>query len=929
MRPTPGSILILAIMSLSTVVVPATAQVPIPMQEQIEVYRSLPPAQQQSLIRELQRQLPPAQRESVISMLMEQSGQSTPARDSVETEIDPGALAADIASGVERGSSGGGRLRAGDTLVIEFMPQEDPLAAIVSAVTDSDAVLREQFLERLQDGNPYVLDEAGRLLMPGVRAIALAGLNVEQATARIGAERDLRSFDIVVIPLDLDPVDVDALEPFGYDIFRNSASTFAPAMDIPIPADYTVGPGDTINIALFGSQNDQFFLPVSPEGTINFPEIGPIGVSGMSFDAVRDDINLRVSQQMIGVRASITLGELRSIRVMVVGDVLRPGSFNVSSLATMANALRISGGISETGSLRQIALMREGETVATLDLYDLLLRGDNSNNARLRSEDVIFVPPLGPTVTINGEVRRPAIYELNGEEAVPELVELAGGLLANADPGALRLERIVSGRGISVLNVNLTTASGRDVSLRDGDVLRVPRNLDQLDGSVRLVGNVQREGVYQWFDGMTVSDLLPGPELVKTQSDLNYVLIRREPRANIEIRALSVDLAAVWAGQAGAADLALEPRDTVYVFHLETGRQQYVRPVVEELESQSGPNEPLPVVRIRGRVRAEGEYPLEPGMRVADLLRAGGGLTDAAYAEEAELTRYQVINGEYRQTELVTIDLASVRAGNIASNVALAPYDILSIREISNWTEQGIVTLRGEFDKPGEYTIRLGETMRSVLERAGGLTDYAFPEGSVFTRVSAREREQAQLELYARQVESDLVSRALTEQGSSSDVMETREAVVAEFRNARATGRTVIRLDDIIAGRADSAIEMRNGDVLMVPKRSQEVTVTGEVQYRSTHIYADDISRDDYIARSGGLTRRADKKRIYIVRANGDVVADSGERWFRRDAGFHVRPGDTIVVPIDVDRMRPLSLWTSVTQIMYNMAIAAAAVNSF
>ena len=874
----------------------------------------------------------PAERDAVIGMLTQQGGTAQPGTEPPE-DVDINALAAEIAAGFDtEGPDSGGRLKAGDTLVVAFEPRG--LDDTVPAADALDPDEAREFLERLQDGNPYVLDGAGRLLLPGVPSIALAGLDIDQATIRIGAERALRSYDVIVTPLPLEPVGTAALEPFGHDVFRDAPSTFAPATEINVTADYVVGPGDSITILLTGNQNIEYFLDVNRDGTINFPEIGPLNVSGLTFPEVRNLINERVSEQMIGVRASTTLGELRSIRVYALGEVQRRGSYTVSSLATMANALLASGGVTDIGTLRRVELRRDGATVATLDLYDILLRGDLSGNERLQPEDTIFVPTIGPTVAVDGEVLRPAIYELLGDETADDAIDLAGGLRASADPNEVRLERIVPGRGLSVVDVSLAGAAGAagavggGTPLRDGDVLRVAANLDQLEGTVRLAGNVQREGLYAWREGMTVTSLLPGPELVKPQSDLSYVLIRREPQPNVEVEALSVNLEAVWEGRLGAADLALQPRDTVYVFHQDTGRQQYVRPIIEQLEARARPSEPFQVVRIGGRVRAEGQYPLEPGMRVSDLIRAGGNLTDGAYTVEAELTRYQVINGEYRQTELLTIDLAAVRAGDASADVALLPYDFLSIREITGWGTEEVVTLIGEFTRPGEYPIRPDEQLESVLERAGGLTELAFAEGAVFTRVSAAERERAERDMMADRFEAELAAQALTDQ-NSSEVLQEGQGILTQLRETEPTGRTVIRLDAILAGRSSTQIALRGGDVIVVPRRSQEVTVIGEVQYPTTHIYEPDVGRDGYIARSGGLTRRADNGRVYIVRANGEVVSDDGGLWFRRGAGLEVRPGDTIVAPLDVTRMRPLTLWTSVTQIMYNMAIAAAAVNSF
>jgi protein involved in polysaccharide export with SLBB domain len=409
-------------------------------------------------------------------------------------------------------------------------------------------------------------------------------------------------------------------------------------------------------------------------------------------------------------------------------------------------------------------------------------------------------------------------------------------------------------------------------------------------------------------------------------SDLNYVLIRREGAPNIDIEAVSADLQAAWRQPTGAANVLLRPRDTVHVFHLETGRLEVLAPLVEELEAQAASHEPLPIVRVGGQVRAPGEYPLEPGMRIGDLLRAGGGLSEAAYATDAELTRYTVVQGEYRETELLTVDLASVMRGDAAANLTVGPYDYLNIKEVSRWRGEESVTIRGEVVFPGSYPIRRGEKLSSLLTRAGGLTDLAFPAGSVFTRVELREREKEQLDVLARRIERDLAAVSVSDPNASQTIT-TGQSLITQLRDAVATGRLVIRLDELVAGNEAADIVLKNGDQLLVPDERQEVTVLGEVQYATSHVYQSGLSRDEYVNRSGGLSQRADKKRIYVVRASGEVVANSGGGWFQRDGGSDIRPGDAIVVPLDVDQ--PLARWSAITQIIYNLAIAAAAVNSF
>jgi protein involved in polysaccharide export with SLBB domain len=424
----------------------------------------------------------------------------------------------------------------------------------------------------------------------------------------------------------------------------SAPATTARAQDSAPTPDYVIGPGDTINVQLFGNENNEYFEEVSREGTISFPELGPITVSGLTFAEVRDLLTQRVNQQMIGVRASITLGELRSMRIFVLGDVERPGSYAVSGLTTVTNALFAGGGIKPIGSLRNIALRRNGQTIGTLDLYDLLLRGDTTGDARLQAGDAILVPPVGPTVAVEGEVRRPAIYELKGERSVADIIALAGGFKPNANRTAVKVERVVANSGTTVEDVDVTVA-GAQAAIRDGDVVRVQRNLEQLERSVRLEGNVFQPGLYQWSRGMRLTDLLPSPQLVKPKSDLGYVMIKREPAPNIAIEVLSADLREAWLRPSSASNLALEARDTVYVFNLDNGREQYVEPIVEQLEAQAPPNTSLPIVRVGGQVRVPGNYPLEAGMKVSDLLRAGGGLSEAAYGTSAELTRYAVVNG--------------------------------------------------------------------------------------------------------------------------------------------------------------------------------------------------------------------------------------------------------------------------------------------
>jgi protein involved in polysaccharide export with SLBB domain len=323
-------------------------------------------------------------------------------------------------------------------------------------------------------------------------------------------------------------------------------------------------------------------------------------------------------------------------------------------------------------------------------------------------------------------------------------------------------------------------------------------------------------------------------------------------------------------------------------------------------------------------------------MRVSDLVRAGGGLSQEAFSGQAELARYQVLNGETRKTDVVRIDLSRALAGDAASDLPLGPFDFLVIKEISQWSLQEVVTLEGEVKFPGEYPIEQGETLSSVIARAGGLTPLAFPAGSVFTRETLKERERQQLEVMADRMSQDLGSLALqaaqaldSSENSAADTLAIGQSLLNDIRNSEPVGRLVIDLDQVLAAKPGSIrdVILKDGDVLRVPTMAQEITVIGEVQSATSHLYDPDLSRDDYISLSGGTTQKADKKRIYVVRANGRVDAGSGSSWFGGSTTIY--PGDTVVVPLNADRMRPLPMWTSITTILYNLAISVAAVNSF
>jgi protein involved in polysaccharide export with SLBB domain len=917
----------------------AVAQTPEVSDEQLQILQGLPPEQREALIEEVLRSRGTTSETGERAPTGQQDRRETrevrPLTPKEKAEREKVLLRERLRQLDEETDP---TLRAGDSVIIDLELREPSLDSARSALDANRSEVERNRLNALRDRilvrNPYRLDDSGQLRLPGFEPLPLLGLNEEAAAQRLAADRDLREFRIAITRLDLLPVGDEALKPFGYDLFTDAPSTFVPATDIPVPPDYVVGPGDQLRVQLFGNTNRTLTLTVGRNGQVSFPEIGPISVAGQRFSAVKQGIESRVSGQMIGVRANVEMGETRSIRIFLLGEVEMPGSYTVSGLSTVTNALFAGGGITRLGSLRNIQLKRNGQLVRTLDLYDLLLQGDTSGDARLLPGDVVFIPPVGSTVSINGEVLRPAIYELKANNTVGEVVKLSGGFTPRADARQVRLEQLNIRGERSVTNLDLSSDIARAKPLANGDFIRVLRIRDTLEDAVNVGGHVYNVQPFEFHSGLRLSDVLRYEDL-KPRADTHYILIRRELAPDRKIVALSADLAAALAAPGSDKDLPLAPRDQITVFDIDSSRDRLVNNMLVELRAQATYDRPLQAVIVGGRVRAPGQYPLEPDMRISDLIRAGGSLEDAAYGGEAELSRYEVIDGEYRQTALIDIDLAAVLRGDPAANIALKPYDALNIKEVPQWRELETVSVEGEVRFPGLYPIQRGETLRQVLQRAGGLSDLAFPNGAVFTREELRRREQAQLDRLSERLRRDLAVLAL--QGAQSGTgagnlqsLSVGEGLLAELQSSKAIGRLVIDLNQVMASEPGSPqdIVLKNGDRLLVPKQNQEVTVIGEVQNATSHRYTAELSRDDYVSMSGGPTNQADEDRVYVVRANGSVVTNSSGAWFSRSSE-EIQPGDTVVVPLDAGKMRALPLWAAVTTIIYNLAVAVAAVNSF
>ncbi len=802
-------------------------------------------------------------------------------------------------------------------LIINFQP--------LDSISNQDLLLIEKdlFLKKLIGSHYLILDDFGVLFLEGLEGIPLLGLTENDISLRLMAEPALSLFSIEVHILSQEPIGIEALKPFGYEVFSDYNSTLQDvANNGPVPSNYVLGPGDLIRVQLFGNENDIYEYEVSRDGSFSLPEIGPLIVAGLTFQELRAELNKLIQEAFIGTQASITLGQLKTINVYVLGDVIRPGSVIISGLQTMVDALYKSGGVSPIGTLRDIQLKRNGNVISSLDAYDLLVQGDMSGNSRLQAGDVIFVPPVGKVVSITGAVKRPAIYEVKKNSNLLELIGLAGGLTPEASPDEAKLERIDGKNQRHLISVNLNDMNASKMQINTGDILIIPEVTPEIKNIVELSGHVHRPGNYPWYQGMKITDLLKSIYDLKDGADLNYILIRREEKLGGTVKVLSSDLSAALESPEGEFNVELKSGDKVSVITNSYNRQSVIKSLINEIELQATFDFPIQKVSITGSVRSPGDYPLEFGMKVSDLIRAGGYLSQDAYTVEAELTRSLSKNNS-KDIEITKVNLQALLRGDKKFDISLKEGDEIFIKSKPFLNNNLSISLEGEVNFPGDFRFKRGETLKDVIRRAGGFTDFAYPEGLIFLRQSIKEKEEDQLRDLIKRAEADIAQQSI----NGSESLDFSQDILDKLNNFEAIGRLVVDLKKDLS--TSDNIFLEAGDRILIPSLSQTVTVIGETQQNTSHIFRQNLTQNDYIDLSGGLTRRADKKLIYVVRANGEVNTNSYSRWLFRRRNIQIEPGDTIIVPTRIDTENNLTLWTNVTQIVYQGAVALAAIRRF
>lgn len=753
------------------------------------------------------------------------------------------------------------------------------------------------------------------------------------------------------------------LKKFGYDYFINRPTTFAPLSSIPVPSDYIIGPGDEIKLILFGNKNLTYSLRVTRDGDIQIPEIGPISTAGLTFLDLKETIDQIISSQTIGTQASVTLGELKSINIFVLGEASQPGMYTVGSLSTMTNALFASGGVSNAGSLRKIQLKRNGKVVSNFDLYDLLLNGDASDDSRLMSGDIIFINPVEKTVAITGEVQRPGIYELLETETAEDLINYSGSVKATANLSSAEITRISQkDSGYKLISADLNKNSASDLSLRNGDTLSIYPIENRIDNAILIKGHFTKPGFFPWFKGMKLSDLFSSLSDLLPMTDLNYVLVQRNDENGAPIHFEHLSILDLFENPEGESNIQLNDKDEITLFPnlvfcdrtqleedefsiieeqivegmeegevgeeeevkdpRETCRRDLIDPIVNQIRNSTNNDQRVLLARVNGNVNFPGEYPLTEGATVEDMILAAGNLDELSYTSEIEIRSSQIKNKEV---------IKDTRVGSYEKlkNNLVQSRDTITIKRIDS--DYKTASISGEVFFPGQYVIERDETLLSLIRRAGGLTEKANTDNLYFIRKSLAEQQLKNLLKSQSDLQKQLI--LIQAEGTVKDTtyIEKLKVLAEADIDEETLGRLLFDYNKIVSGETDD-ITLRDGDDIFIQSALQTVTVIGEVYAPNTHVFNKEMNLEDYILASGGANTFGSLSDAYIIKGDGSVLStdslNSGG-FFRNNEAELLSGGDTIVVPLEVKTYPGLKLGTDLTQIIYQLAVATAAVNSF
>jgi protein involved in polysaccharide export with SLBB domain len=789
---------------------------------------------------------------------------------------------------------------------------------------------------------------------------------------------------------------------YGAMLFRNPPSTFAPLNMVPVTPDYVIGPGDELLIQAWGQVTLNSRYTVDRSGSIYVPQVGSLHVAGLNFGQVQDFLKAQMGRVFRNFDLNVNMGQLRSIQVFVVGQARRPGSYTISSLSTLTNALFATGGPTPQGSMRHIQLKRSGTVLVDFDLYDLLERGDKSSDMQLLPGDVIYIPPVGPQVAVAGSVNAPAIYELKSGNSttIGDVLELAAGMTNVASGEKIRLERVDERRMRSMTEVPLDL-QGRSTVLHDGDLLELVAVVSQYKDAITLRGNVANPGRFTWKPGMRVRDLIPDKDALITRDywlkrsqlgqptmtyiptclpqtpygipDLRYGIPAGEEGDNPNWRYSSTrnpNLIGLPFGHTEGSGSAPTSQEESGAPVTDGGLD--CAKVPESATSSNGTNDRYtPTSAANTNTANTGNYSLYPNAAPQNTNNSSSNRMSSASASvgstvasstsgqfrarnDVKLSEpdidwsYAVVERQSKEnltTSLLPFNLGKVvLEGDASQNLELKPGDVVTIFSkadirVPQAQQTRFVRLEGEFASSGIYSVLPGETLRQLVKRAGGITPDAYLYGSEFTRESTRRVQQQRLNEYVDQIALQVNTTAINSANSAvstqdsaalSAAQQQNQNVINTLRQARATGRIVLELQPDARDVSQLPdLPLEDGDQFIVPRVPSTVSVDGAVYNQNSFVFDPSRRLGGYVRLAGGANRDADKNRAYVIRASGSVISKQYSSSLR-GSGFDsigLYPGDTVVIPLNLNKGKTLRLIVDLAQIVGQFGIAIAAAN--
>ena len=764
----------------------------------------------------------------------------------------------------------------------------------------------------------------------------------------------------------------ETLPVFGRDLFQNVPSTFAPGDQLAVTPDYVLGPGDEVLLRMWGPETFNSELTVDRSGAIYIPKVGSVHVAGLRFDELQQQVTSAVKRVYRNFNLTVNLGRLRSIQVYLVGEARRPGAYTISSLSTVLNALFASGGPGVRGSMRHIQIRRGSTVLPEFDLYDLVLRGEKSKDVRLESGDTIFIPAVGPQVALGGSVRHPALYELKAGNTLQEVLDLAGGLSAVGTASSFTLDRIGTDATRHTVTVALD-AAGKAMALQDGDVIYAGHISPGYEKTVTIRGNLANPGRFAWHPGMRLNEIIPDrmslltnnywrernrlgvpvplfePQPVARQQDQQYDR-QRSTQNSARQQQGSATVENYLYDPVNTADPGMGPRNqaasastrpTLRPNDEAADSVELLGPAIGGLTALQDPNQQV----VSGNTTGSAQTPTQrtPPRQQSPV--------DAAPVNRIQLAAPEInwgyavierLDADTLKSSLVPFHLGRlVQEHDAAQNLELQPGDVVTILSqkdvpVSLDAQTKYIRLEGEFVSPGVYSAQPGETLESLVGRAGGFTPRAYLYGSSFLRESARVFQQQRLDEYISHLSLDM-ERALAVRAvsSASGVLDPtslaeQRNLISQLRQMRATGRVVLAFQPDSAGVGTvPPLTLENGDVFRVPSVPGTISVIGAVFGQNVFLYNPKSKMQDYLSLAGRPNRIADKKSAFIIRADGSVFSriQANSVFSNKFDSAHINPGDSIVIPEKLIRPTALRQLIDFSQILSSFGLAAAAIN--